>query len=428
MPLIRSTPRLNSCLVPLALAACVLAPATAQGKTFVLPHVIESSGRTSNTPFTFDTTIFVTYSPGLAGTTAGAGATVDLYLYDDSGQPMRNSGTTVCNPCTYNLGSSDRKVSINVDDLITAGGLPFDNAVKLGFGVLVVGGSDPDGVNVQGSIVNAHSSAFDLSVFDFRPPGLHSENPCAGSERAFILPHVIEKSGKISNTQFTFDTTIFADYVGGLAGVPGGAGASVDLYLFDELGAPMGNNGQTVCAPCTFQLGPQARKRSIAIDDLITARGPFDNPVKLGFGILVVGGADPDGVALQGFVVNAHTSPFDVSVFGFEPEMIKAATRVSAPPLEAGSQVRALSVVPNPARATLAFTYELARPSTVDLSIFDPAGRKVATIVSGRGEAGAHSARWDGRDAGGARVAPGVYFGRLTGSDGSAVSKVVVLP
>ena len=30
-------------------------------------------------------------------------------------------------------------------------------------------------------------------------------------------------------------------------------------------------------------------------------------------------------VNLEGFVVNSHTSPFDLSVFGFEPSDIKAA-------------------------------------------------------------------------------------------------------
>jgi hypothetical protein len=38
------------------------------------------------------------------------------------------------------------------------------------------------------------------------------------------------------------------------------------------------------------------------------AGGDFGSTgVKLGYGIIVVSGGDPDGVNLQGFVVNSHT-------------------------------------------------------------------------------------------------------------------------
>jgi hypothetical protein len=47
--------------------------------------------------------------------------------------------------------------------------------------------------------------------------------------------------------------------------------------------------------------------------------------MELVIGVIVVGGSDPDGVELQGFVVNSHTSAFDLSVFGFDPQPITAA-------------------------------------------------------------------------------------------------------
>jgi hypothetical protein len=140
--------------------------------------------------------------------------------------------------------------------------------------------------------------------------------------RVFVLPHVLESSGRITTTTFAFDTSIFVDYVGGIGTVTGSGGATVDLYLFDNTGAPMKNNGQDVCGavPCSFTLTAAARKLSIAIDTLISAKGgSFDTQVKVGFGIVVIGGADPDNVALQGFVVNSHSSALDLSVFGFDP-------------------------------------------------------------------------------------------------------------
>jgi hypothetical protein len=63
----------------------------------------------------------------------------------------------------------------------------------------------------------------------------------------------------------------------------------------------------------------------MSLEDLIVDAGGFPaGRVVLGFGVIVVGGADPDGVNLQGFVVNSHTSAFDVSVFGFVPEEVRA--------------------------------------------------------------------------------------------------------
>ena len=146
--------------------------------------------------------------------------------------------------------------------------------------------------------------------------------------RTYVIPHILEKSGTISNTQFTFDTNIFMTYTPGLAGTRPGTGATVELYLFDQSSStPLMNNGQAVCNPCSFPLDTTNRFRSIRIDDLITVKGNFDKSVKLGYGVIVVGGQDPDGVNLQGFVVNAHSNPFDLSISGFEPQPITAAAQ-----------------------------------------------------------------------------------------------------
>lgn len=157
---------------------------------------------------------------------------------------------------------------------------------------------------------------------------IHVPTPVARrAARTYVIPHILEKSGKANSTQYTFDTTIFATYTPGLAGIPAGAGATVDLYLYDQAtGSPMkGAGGADVCNPCTFPLGSANRSQAINLEDQINAKGGFDRPIKLGFGILVVGGQDPDGVNLQGFVVNSHTNAFDLSVFGFDPQPITAA-------------------------------------------------------------------------------------------------------
>jgi hypothetical protein len=156
----------------------------------------------------------------------------------------------------------------------------------------------------------------------------------AAHARSFVLPHVLEKSGTITNTQFTFDTTIFANYVGGVGSCPAGQPcAFVELYLFNEAtGEPLqGANAQSVCNPCNYTLGsgdegsePAPRKRSITLDTEIEARGggfPNSNVIT-GFAMLLVNG-DFANTSIQGFVTNAKTGPLDLAVFGFEPTPIE---------------------------------------------------------------------------------------------------------
>jgi Right handed beta helix region/FlgD Ig-like domain len=57
--------------------------------------------------------------------------------------------------------------------------------------------------------------------------------------------------------------------------------------------------------------------------------------------------------------------------------------------------------------------YGLAEPGEVELAIYDAVGRCVRQLVIGSRVEGDHRAFWDGRDARGAQVAPGVYFYRL---------------
>ena len=148
--------------------------------------------------------------------------------------------------------------------------------------------------------------------------------------KAFVLPHVLEKSGTINSKAETSDTTIYATYTRGVLGQGHGhqrGHATVSLYLFEDDGTPwMGAKGNApVCNPCALDLDSSHRKVSFPLERLIDAAGGFGGAVEMsGFGVLVVDG-DSDGVNIQGFVVNAHTSPFDLSVFGFDPQPIVAA-------------------------------------------------------------------------------------------------------
>ncbi len=83
---------------------------------------------------------------------------------------------------------------------------------------------------------------------------------------------------------------------------------------------------------------------------------------------------------------------------------------------------------PNPWRspdAPTSIAFELAEPGRARLEVFDVGGRLVRTLLDRSFSAGRWAATWDGTDAEGRNVPPGVYFYRLTTTDG-AVSRSLV--
>jgi hypothetical protein len=75
--------------------------------------------------------------------------------------------------------------------------------------------------------------------------------------------------------------------------------------------------------------------------------------------------------------------------------------------------LRIESVRPNPFTPRTAIVYALPSDGLVKLAVYDPAGRLVMKLADEVQTAGRHVASWDGRDAAGALLRSGVYFGRL---------------
>jgi hypothetical protein len=95
-----------------------------------------------------------------------------------------------------------------------------------------------------------------------------------------------------------------------------------------------------------------------------------------------------------------------------------AAARPRGPVLSAG---------PNPFLLGAEVRLGLVAPAArVDVSVFDAAGRLIRTVHDGPAPAAARFA-WDGRDAGGAFVPPGVYFVRASGPDFTRTARLVRL-
>lgn len=82
---------------------------------------------------------------------------------------------------------------------------------------------------------------------------------------------------------------------------------------------------------------------------------------------------------------------------------------------------------PTPTTAGATLHLELPRAEHVRVALYDVAGRQVAALWDGPQTAGAHTLAWDGRDARGAAVAPGVYFMRAVTAGEEATRRLVVL-
>ena len=118
--------------------------------------------------------------------------------------------------------------------------------------------------------------------------------------------------------------------------------------------------------------------------------------------------------------------------YGFRNGQVRRIVYVGDPLADVGAFVPsglALAAPrPNPARAGMDVAWTLPSAADVALCVFDAAGRRVAVLAHGPRGAGEHRLRWDGRDADGRRLPPGVYRLRLLVGGESRDRAVVLLP
>jgi len=98
---------------------------------------------------------------------------------------------------------------------------------------------------------------------------------------------------------------------------------------------------------------------------------------------------------------------------------------VSVPELGAG--LSRVSASPNPFNPQTVLKYEISQPGTITLVIYDAAGRKVSTLVSGYQAQGLHQIHWEGNNDKGRAVPSGVYFACLRGNNSSTTSKLTLV-
>jgi len=82
---------------------------------------------------------------------------------------------------------------------------------------------------------------------------------------------------------------------------------------------------------------------------------------------------------------------------------------------------------PNPFNNRTDISFTIPATSTIELEIYDIAGRKVKSLYSGSIEAGVHKLIWDGDSDSGNEVSSGVYFYRLKSGAKILVKKMTLL-
>jgi hypothetical protein len=86
------------------------------------------------------------------------------------------------------------------------------------------------------------------------------------------------------------------------------------------------------------------------------------------------------------------------------------------------SNVNLISNSPNPFNPVTMLKFAVSKPGTYSLRIYNVQGALVKTLASQRYEVGTHEATWDGRTSNGGKAASGVYYAKISGSDGADVS------
>ena len=111
--------------------------------------------------------------------------------------------------------------------------------------------------------------------------------------------------------------------------------------------------------------------------------------------------------------------------FGLDDITWSAGVTLSARPA-VGPAGLVASNAPNPFRAATELRFDLPEPENYEITVLNVAGR-VLRRFGGAGDAGPNAVRWDGRDAQGRSVQPGVYFYRIRAGERHETRKMTLL-
>jgi hypothetical protein len=142
---------------------------------------------------------------------------------------------------------------------------------------------------------------------------------------------------------------------------------------------------------------------------------PYGNPV-------VAGHTESSGFpTTAGAYDVSHNGSWDAFVVRFDTIDPTGVTN------ESGSSIALRLAGPNPFTQETSIRYVLSREERVDVRVFDPAGRAVATLQRGPAPAGVHDLAWSGLDDSGRPVPSGVYFLRFRAGERTESRRIVFL-
>jgi hypothetical protein len=252
-----------------------------------------------------------------------------------------------------------------------------------------------DSIRAPKMAVGAARSSDLLSWIPLEKPFSSTERPTSqGATNVVESPHVFARNGQwwmpytVNHDQIFFETTTSADPTDTVA-----THWTNPVWLFE---AAEGDPGELQYWHASEYLRISATTYLAAFDDLLAS-------------IDIKGVFPPANATVDSFLLSCPqiAGIGDGADTGSEVRMAVSRLRWGAP--------------------VVGLRLELPSRMAVRLAVYDLAGRRRTTLLDGEIPAGVTDITWDGRDQGGARVASGIYFVRLTFAGGGRLSKIVML-
>lgn len=243
-----------------------------------------------------------------------------------------------------------------------------------------------------------------------------ANSPCGDPNQVCVVRIPLDVAGtRVAGAVLTtaFDVSTSFEQAVGVGRLPGG-----DLLLVVDTNSNNEEPRMTRFDPATMTLAPFARNGPY-VGAAASNAGTFSHV--LGNAVILdtsrdslrafAEGGRGDGLRICGGVSGGGTNEI-AQLVEIDDSGVAFVGAPARP--EGGSPVVWASAGPNPFRDRLTLRFAAAATAAVRLEIHDIAGRRVRSFEPLRARAGVQSMEWDGRDAAGASVRPGLYVATLT--------------
>ncbi len=117
---------------------------------------------------------------------------------------------------------------------------------------------------------------------------------------------------------------------------------------------------------------------------------------------------------------------YDGMIQSFGPVSIKTGGSATSPE-EQIFFTKLHNAYPNPFNPSTSLAFELAKPSQVNIEIFNAKGQKICTLTERNYSAGKHSVVWNGKDFQQKPCGSGVYFSKMTAGTYKQINKMMLI-